>query len=97
MPRRGNTTDRGYGSTHQRLRAEWAPFVDAGDVDCWRCRLPIDPVEPWDLGHDDDDRTIYRGPEHVTCNRSTAARRGNLMRAGMLRRRRRVLRRSWDV
>ena len=30
----------------------------------------------WDLGHDDYDRSIYRGPEHARCNRSAAASRG---------------------
>ena len=27
----------------------------------------------WDLGQDDYDRTVYRGPEHRRCNRSSAA------------------------
>jgi hypothetical protein len=44
----------------------------------------------WDLGHDDFDRTIYRGPEHQRCNRSSAASRGN--RARGKRQRRRIIR-----
>lgn len=71
MPRPGRTAARGYGGPHQRLRAEWAPYVEAGHVDCWRCRQRIAPGAAWDLGHDDRDRTIYRGPEHSECNRGT--------------------------
>ena len=72
---RGTTAQRGYGTAHQRLRRALVPLVQAGRVTCWRCGLPIDPSEPWDLGHDDHDRTITRGPEHAnTCNRSAAGR-----------------------
>jgi hypothetical protein len=65
------TTQRGYGAKHQALRAWWTPYVDAGTVDCWRCRRLITPGTAWDLGHDDHDRSIYRGPEHQRCNRGT--------------------------
>ena len=30
----------------------------------------------WHLGHDDNDRTVYRGPEHESCNLKAAARKG---------------------
>ena len=71
----GRTTARGYGTAHQRRRRQLARRVKAGDVVCWRCQLPISPDEPWDLGHDDKDRSITRGPEHRRCNRATASHR----------------------
>lgn len=75
--RRGTTAARGYGAEHQRMRASWAPLVSAGQVTCWRCGEPIEPGTPWDLGHDDQDRGITRGPEHAyRCNRRTAGRQG---------------------
>jgi hypothetical protein len=69
---RGSRHARGYGKDHTALRAHLAPAVSAGQVKCWRCHEPIAAGEPWDLGHNDDDRTKYRGPEHVHCNRSAA-------------------------
>ena len=72
---RGTPKQRGYGAEHQRTRRALAPLVAAGHATCWRCGLPIHPSEPWDLGHDDHDRSITRGPEHAyTCNRSAAGR-----------------------
>jgi hypothetical protein len=78
--RRGNalrltTTARGYGRAHQLLRRRLAREVATGLGVCWRCGQPIDPGEPWDLGHDDIDRRRYRGPEHARCNRATWRRR----------------------
>lgn len=80
MPSAGTTTARGYGYDHQLERARWAPKVKAGGVCCWRCRLPISPRSAWHLGHDDRDRTLWRGPEHARCNTSAAARKGNRAR-----------------
>jgi hypothetical protein len=63
-PPTAKTAARGYGGPHQKLRKWWAPRVATGQVLCWRCGHPIRPGEAWDLGHDDHDRSIYRGPEH---------------------------------
>ena len=72
------SNQRGYGYRHQVIRKRLAPNVNAGLVDCWRCGQRIEEGEPWDLGHDDIDRTKYRGPEHVRCNRSVAGRKPTL-------------------
>lgn len=69
---RGSSTARGYGYDHQQQRARLAPLVATGNVKCWRCNEYI--VGDFDLGHDDHDRTKYRGPEHPACNRATSGR-----------------------
>lgn len=66
---RGSRQERGYDTAHDNLRRQWAPLVATGAVKCWRCTQPIKPGQPWDLGHDDQDRTKHRGPEHTACNR----------------------------
>jgi hypothetical protein len=72
---RGRRQARGYTAEHDRLRRQWAPRVATGAVQCWRCHTYIDPTEPWDLGHDDDNRYITHGPEHANrCNRAAAGR-----------------------
>jgi len=72
--RRGSRQARGYDVEHDRLRATWQPVVEAGTVNCARCGALIRIGEPWDLGHNDDDRTKYNGPEHRTCNRAAGGR-----------------------
>ena len=64
---------RKYGPGHRRLRAQWAPRVEAGLVDCVRCGERILAGEAWDLGHVDGTLS-YAGPEHARCNRATAGR-----------------------
>jgi hypothetical protein len=71
---RGTRQERGYDSEHDRIRARYQRRMDQGEMfTCWRCPRLIDP-RSWDLGHDDIDRTIYRGPECVACNRATSGR-----------------------
>lgn len=77
---RGTRQQRGYGAEHDRLRAEYQRRMDAGETfTCWRCAEAGKPheVDPqhWHLGHDDDDRSIYRGPECPAGNLATSQRR----------------------
>ena len=64
---------------HRKISKELIPLVDAGLVDCARCRELIEPGTPWDLGHSDRDPSLYSGPEHACCNR-TAPHRNNTSR-----------------
>jgi hypothetical protein len=65
------TSERGYGAAHDKRREKEKVNVEAGKAYCWRCTKKISPHESWDLGHDDDDRSKYMGPEHAKCNRAT--------------------------
>lgn len=65
---------RKYNMRHRRRRAIAAVRVSKGEGVCWRCGLPIDPDEPWELGHDDDGLE-HRSEEHRFCNRSAAGKR----------------------
>jgi hypothetical protein len=84
-------TERGYGLEHQQLRQRWAPIVAAGTVRCPRCGRDIHAGQAWDLGHDDQDRSLYTGPEHALCNRRAGARAGNRVASRNRRRRREAL------
>jgi hypothetical protein len=76
MDRKDSAAARGYGSEHRKLRAQWKPRVDAGQVACALCGYLIASGEAWHLDHTPD-RTAYRGPAHAECNRRDGARRGN--------------------
>lgn len=77
-----STTERGYGTAHQRERARHQRRIDRGEhVVCWRCGRAINPGMDWDLGHDDHDRSVTRGPECLPCNRGTTTRRPPRARA----------------
>lgn len=93
MARKATTTERGYDAAYRAERAAWSPKVLAGNVDCWRCGKPIvaNTDREWHLGHDDEDRSIIRGPEHPMCNLRSAGRRGNRI----ARERAQMVRRSW--
>jgi hypothetical protein len=69
---RGTKAERGYGKDFQSDRKVWVRMVATGEVNCWRCLGPIYPGAPFHLGHDDNDRSIIRGPEHPRCNLSAA-------------------------
>lgn len=65
---------RGYGYEHKKLRRMLRDSVARGLALCAYCGDPIEPWEPWDLGHADD-RRFWNGPEHVRCNRKSSTRR----------------------
>ena len=71
---RGNTTARGYGRRHQAERARRLAAFQPGQP-CARCGRPIWTKADAQFGHDDRDRSRYRGLEHVRCNEATAGRR----------------------
>lgn len=72
---RPTPTQRGYDAPHRAQRRQWRARIDSGEtVNCWRCGERIEPHSPFDLGHDDHDRSVTRGPEHVACNRATNSR-----------------------
>lgn len=76
--KRGTPTQRGYDADHRKASRAWKAKVRAGQlVLCWRCGQPITDADDLDLGHDDTDRDVTRGPEHARrCNRANAGRIG---------------------
>ena len=69
---RGTKAERGYGADYQAERKRWATHVATGNVRCWRCGELLPANSPFHLGHDDDNRSVIRGPEHPRCNLSAA-------------------------
>jgi hypothetical protein len=65
---------------HQAQVAAVKAAVASGTAHCWRCGKHLPPGSKAHAGHDDHDRTVYRGPECPACNLRTAARKGNRMR-----------------
>ena len=74
---RGTRQERGYDAAHDRLRADYQARMDQGEAfECWRCAElgrphRVDPGD-WHLGHDNDDRNVYRGPQCPPSNLATA-------------------------
>jgi len=70
-----STTNRSYGSAHQKLRARWAPLVATGGVRCALCGKRIRPGSHWHLSHADRPDAhrlgLYSGPAHAACNNGT--------------------------
>lgn len=84
---------KGYDARHKALRNRLKPIVAEGKTPCARCGQLIKAGESWDLGHDDDDRSLYSGPEHAACNRATAGRKA--MAASRARKKREAQSREW--
>lgn len=86
---RGGTSARGYGTAHQKLRAQWQRTIDAHGARCAaQVCLESSRVIPhgttaWDLGHTAD-RSAYSGPEHRRCNRSDGGKRSGRHRRSTL-------------
>lgn len=77
---RASSRERGYGTAHRRMRAQWWRRLASGEqVTCPRCGLPILPGQCWDLGHNDA-RNAWTGPEHAHCNRAAGAIASHRMR-----------------
>lgn len=77
--RRGSSTARGYDHAHRTRAEAYRAQVRAGHpIRCWRCGQLITNPDDLDLGHDDNDRSVTRGPEHArACNRAEAGRRAH--------------------
>lgn len=76
---RGSRQARGYDAAFDAAGRDYQRLIDGGKrYACWRCTKPIKGTRrgiDWQLGHDDHDRTIIRGPEHPVCNLATSGRR----------------------
>lgn len=72
MPSEGNTTDRGYGSEHQRIRARMVRAMRPGTI-CVRCGQPMYKWQRLQLGHGEVPASQGgKGErlEHGVCNES---------------------------
>jgi hypothetical protein len=94
----GITTAKGYGWSHQKLRAALLRALVPGSP-CPRCHQPMWPgIQALDLGHvEGSGKTKYEGITHATCNRSSGAKFGNQLRGrdGSVTRARQRWRRRW--
>ncbi len=65
---------------HRAKVKEYKALREAGLASCWRCGRWIPPGAPMHAGHDDHDRTVYRGPECPPCNLKAAGRKGAIVK-----------------
>jgi len=77
-----STTERGYGTRHQAIRADLLATLVPGTT-CPRCRKPMHRWQQLDAGHPDD-RPARLGflpsrLEHRGCNRGAGARTRNAL------------------
>lgn len=72
---RTNTTTRGYGREHVKVREQWRPIVERGEATCCLCGEPIQPFDLWHLDHTPE-RDGYRGVAHARCNMRDGGKRG---------------------
>lgn len=70
---KGSTSDRGYDSEHQKLRAALLP--SAYETPCPLCGEVMEEGQRLHLDHTED-RASYRGITHARCNVLDGARRG---------------------
>jgi DNA-directed RNA polymerase subunit RPC12/RpoP len=61
---------------HKQQVAAVKALVASGRAFCWRCGRHLPPGSKAHAGHDDHDRSRYRGAECPPCNLSAAARKG---------------------
>lgn len=64
---------------HKAERRRVLAEVSSGEAFCWRCGQHIPPGAPVHVGHDDWDRSVYRGAECPSCNLSAAARKARMV------------------
>jgi hypothetical protein len=84
-PRRPTTSQRGYGTSHQKIRKKWARIVARGDALCTRCGVVILPTDEWHLDHTDD-RSGYLGAACAFCNRSAGGKKAAANRSAPVKR-----------
>lgn len=74
-PSPNSTTNRSYGSAHQKLRARWAPLVATGMVRCALGGELLKPGTKWHLAHADHPDAhrlgLYAGPACARHNNGT--------------------------
>lgn len=75
-----STTERGYGTEHQRIRSALLP--QAYGQPCTRCGQTMHQGQDLDLDHTED-RGGYRGFAHASCNRRAGAIKRNAQRADL--------------